>query len=211
MFFPIFTTVLIVFGLFTIYIRTTNKMITNKKDDLWEKELKANGVRRQPLTDINYIEHDPERLSFIKDEDTDEEEREYINTLMELKDKKIANLSSYTNTDLKMKYGPANLEYLSECDQNYLELVRTLYQFSCYEYNKGEIDKCRQILEYGVSVRTDVKGHYKLLADIYAKDFNFEAIERITKEAEKIESPTRDSVIEMLRTTDYFRADEGSL
>ena len=32
----------------------------------------------------------------------------------------ILNLSGKTNTDLKMEYGPANLPFLTECDNNFI-------------------------------------------------------------------------------------------
>ncbi|MCR5735264.1 MAG: hypothetical protein K6G22_11730 [Lachnospiraceae bacterium] len=204
MFFPIFTTVLIVFGLFSIYMKSSYKNIRNQGEDIWKRELEANKVRRQPLDDVKVFKPDLSKLPI--DEDTDDEDiKDYQNRLSAMKDRTMSNLSAYSNTDLKMKYGPANLELLTEYDQNFLELVRLLYQWAHYMHDKGETEKCIQILEYGVMIHTDVKAHYKLLADIYAADFNFEAIKRITEEAKKIESPTRDSIVEMLESTDYFR------
>ncbi|MCR4739442.1 MAG: hypothetical protein K5886_04180 [Lachnospiraceae bacterium] len=210
MFFPIFTTILIVFGLFSVYMKTSNKKIQNSGEDLWKRELEANRVRRRPLDDLNMVKLDLSALPI--DEDTDDEEiRDYQDKLKVLEKKEISNLSDYTNTDLKFKYGPANLEKLTELDQNFMELVRVLYQWAHYMYEKGEKEKCIRILEYGVSIHTDVKAHYKLLADIYAADFDFEAIKRITEEAKKTESPTRDSIVEMLESTDYFRPQEVHL
>ncbi|MCR4922642.1 MAG: hypothetical protein K5931_01395 [Lachnospiraceae bacterium] len=204
MFFPIFTTVLIVFGLFKIYIRMSGKKVDNSAKDFLERESRANGVRRQPLTDIKYIELDLSMLPIDLDTD-DEELKAYQDKVVSMEGKKISNLSSYTNTDLKFKYGPANLDYLTQCDQNFLELVRELYRWGDYLYKKGELEKAVKVLEYGVTIHSDVKSNYKLLADIYANSFDFASIDRITKEAEKIESPNRDSIIEMLKCTDYFK------
>ena len=70
------------------------------------------------------------------DEDEDEEENtleaayECINTLSSelrsLSKAKIADLSEYTNTDLRLKYGTPNFTMLSTADTNYTRLVQMM-------------------------------------------------------------------------------------
>ena len=40
---------------------------------------------------------------------------ECLSELQDLSDAKIVNLTGYTNTDLKLKYGTANITILSDC------------------------------------------------------------------------------------------------
>ena len=44
-----------------------------------------------------------------------------------LKEKKILNLSGFTNTDLKLEYGVGNLTELTDYDNNYVTLSRSLH------------------------------------------------------------------------------------
>ena len=125
MFFPIFTTLAIIIASFSIYMRHSGKNIDAEIKELWKRELEANSVRKQPLTDIVYIEPDFSKLPLNPD-DPDENIRDYQKKLLALRDKKIVNLSGISNTDLKLKYGVANLDYLSSCDENFLELVKYL-------------------------------------------------------------------------------------
>ena len=90
--------------------------------------------------------------------------------LRSLSTQKIVNLTGYTNTDLKLSYGTANITCLTEYDQNYTLLVSTLQKWAEALY-RGEAKKeCRQVLEYAVSIGTDVSHTYFLLADLYDEE-----------------------------------------
>ncbi len=185
-------------------MRRSRKSIDSELKEFWDRELQANSVRKQPLTDIQYVEPDFSMLPF-DEAPSDDSIKDYQDKLLALKDKKIVNLAGVSNTDLKLKYGVANLEYLSSCDNNFIELVKYLYLWANALFESGRKEEALQVLEYGVfSIHTDVRSHYKLLADIYASDFDFEAIDRITKEAEKLTSPNRDAIVKTLKKEDYF-------
>ncbi|MCR4658394.1 MAG: hypothetical protein K5770_19510 [Lachnospiraceae bacterium] len=206
MFFPIFTTIGLILAFFSVYMRRSRKGIDSELKNFWDRELKANSVRKQPLTDIIYIEPDFSALPF-DEAPSDDAVKDYQDRLLALKDKKIVNLSGVTNTDLKLKYGVANLDYLSSCDENYTELVKNLYLWANALYSSGKKEEAVKVLEYGVfDIHTDVRSHYRLLADIYASDFDFEAIEKETLEAEKLTSQNRDAIVKMLKSEDYFHA-----
>lgn len=87
--------------------------------------------------------------------------------LRSLSTQKIVNLTGYTNTDLKLSYGTANITCLTEYDQNYTLLVSTLQKWAEALYRGGAKKECRQVLEYAVSIGTDVSHTYFLLADLY--------------------------------------------
>ena len=90
--------------------------------------------------------------------------------LRSLSTHKIVNLTGYTNTDLKLSYGTANITCLTEYDQNYTLLVSTLQKWAEALYRGGAKKECRQVLEYAVSVSTDVSHTYFLLADLYDEE-----------------------------------------
>ncbi len=90
--------------------------------------------------------------------------------LRSLSTQKIVNLTGYTNTDLKLSYGTANITCLTEYDQNYTLLVSTLQKWAEALYRGGAKKECRQVLEYAVSIGTDVSHTYFLLADLYDEE-----------------------------------------
>lgn len=90
--------------------------------------------------------------------------------LRSLSTQKIVNLTGYTNTDLKLSYGTANITCLTEYDQNYTLLVSTLQKWAEALYRGGAKKECRQVLEYALSVGTDVSHTYFLLADLYDEE-----------------------------------------
>ena len=90
--------------------------------------------------------------------------------LRSLSTQKIVNLTGYTNTDLKLSYGTANITCLTEYDQNYTLLVSTLQKWAEVLYRGGAKKECRQVLVYAVSIGTDVSHTYFLLADLYDEE-----------------------------------------
>ena len=132
----------------------------------WDKELASNNVRKKSLDNLDYItiplEAFPVRVM------TDHEKvQEYISTIQVLSGSKIVNFTGITNTDLKLTYGTANLTSLSEYDENYSTLITTLQRWAKLLYEGGFTDDACTLLEYAVSIGSDVSVSYYLLAEIY--------------------------------------------
>ena len=144
------------------HIRMENKF----KQDFWEREEKANNVRKKPLDNLPYITLPFEKLPMDTLQE-DETVSECHRQLSALSSQKIVNLTGYTNTDLKLEYGTANITLLSEYDQNYTLLVRTLQEWAEALYKQNFTSEALQVLEFAVSTGTDVSHSYYLLADLY--------------------------------------------
>lgn len=146
-------------------------MEKNMKDAFWKREEEANHTRRKSLDNLPYITIPLEELPLafhITDDKTTAEECKEI--LRRLSTQKIVNFTGYTNTDLKLTYGTANITCLTEYDQNYTLLVSTLQKWAEALYLGGAKKECRQVLEYAVSIGTDVSHTYFLLADLYDEE-----------------------------------------
>lgn len=196
--YPIFIT-FVIFALFTfVYMNKTTNSFAKEKEAFLEKEREANSVRKMPLTDLNYISFDINNLPAI--ETDDEYIIERLHTLEVLSDEntKIVNLSAYTNTELKLKYGVANLNLLTEYDQNFINLCRCLYELGKRLYDSGDIEKAKAYLEYGIKCGTDLKLHYTLLADIYEQNIQYKEIVSLIKSAENINSALKSSLLKDL-------------
>ena len=90
----------------------------------WQRERDANNTRKQDISQLDYVDFSGVTLPFAQFEDTLLKECEQ--QVLNLKDKKVLNLTGISNTDLKMTYGAANLPLLTQYDQNFTLLVRTL-------------------------------------------------------------------------------------
>lgn len=170
-----------------------SKMEKRMKEAFWKREEKANHTRRKSLDNLPYITIPLEELPLAchitgdaaavrntgdaatvrntddaaANETISEECKEILRSLST---QKIVNLTGYTNTDLKLSYGTANITCLTEYDQNYTLLVSTLQKWAEVLYRGGAKKECRPVLEYAVSIGTDVSHTYFLLADLYDEE-----------------------------------------
>lgn len=188
------------------YMKTTNRKATLNTEAFFEREREANSVRKQPLTDIEFIELDMSKIPVVQTDN------EIINSAYKgldvLSTQKIANLSGYSNTDLKFKYGVANLPLLTEYDQNYTVLCRTLFDLGRELNAMNDIDSAVMVLEYGIECNTDLKSHYMLLANIYESRGQYDKIESLISSAEKMNSLLKNSLIKDLKEKLIPRDDE---
>lgn len=192
--YPIFLCVAI-FSLI-VFIKAKKSSAPNY-DAFWERENKANRVRKKPLDNLDYISIPITSLPIQKNT-TDEELLEYQEKISALAEQKIVNLTGITNTDLKLEYGAPNLPVLTEYDQNFILLARTLNAWAHRLYDLGMVSEAKTVLEFGISCRTDVRTHYILLAKIYKEEFHPERIDTLIETAETLNSLMRQPIINEL-------------
>ena len=119
-----------------------------------------------------------------------------------LEEQKIVNLTEYTNTDLKFKYGVANLTLLTEYDTNYNELITLLHNYGSILAKEGYSSQALSVLEYAISIGTDISGTYMLCAKIYQENKQWNKLAQLKKEAEKISTSRKDSIVRKLQEFD---------
>ena len=168
------------------------------QEAFWKREEEANHTRKKSLDDLPYITIPLDTLPMNGEPATDEicECRENIKALSSCK---IVNFTGYTNTDLKLKYGTANITLLSEYDLNYTFLVSTLQKWAEALYREGETMQCMQVLEYAVSIGTDVSHTYYLLADLYDQKGEAYRKEHLIEAAGSIHSPQGSIIVRTLQ------------
>ena len=195
----LFLSSLIVFcGLIAYENRKHKKMVEKSENDFWETEKKANSTRKKSLDHLIYITIPFEKLPMdtLKE---NPEITEYHRLLTELSTQKIVNLTGFTNTDLKLAYGTANINCLSDYDQNYTLLVRTLQSWAELLYVSGYIAQAQTILEFSISTDTDVSHSYYLLADIYDVNGETEKKLELINIAEKLNSSMHKVIVRTLQ------------
>ena len=198
---PYFASFIVFIILIAYEIRKNSRIAKAQEDAFWDRENKANSTRKKSLDDLNYISIQIEMLPFtIMEEDPSIME---IHTLIKsLSETKIVNLTGFSNTDLKLKYGAANLSLLSQFDKNYTLLVRTLQKWASLLYQNGYIKEAQDILEFAVSTKTDISGTYKLLATIYVETGYPSRISELKEVASTLQSVMQKPIVRMLKESD---------
>ena len=180
-------------GLFIIFLSVAayyRKRATAQQkkvtEDFWSREDQANQIRRKDISNLPYITIPLEKFPIgISD---DEELTDYENDLKTLASRKILNLSHQSNTDLKLAYGPANLPALSEYDQNYTTLLRNLVAYADCLIKNGFKSEAVPVLEFGISIDSDIRANYTLLAELYKEQGNASKIQELIDKAASLDS-----------------------
>ena len=196
--FPFFASFIVFCLWLTHQLRKAKKLQLNSEKNYWEKEALANSTRRKPLNSLNYIQIPLEQFSFenLTPNSTVNDAKEL---LQNLSGQKIVNLTGFTNTDLKLKYGAPNISLLTEYDQNYTLLVRTLQTLAEEYYRQGFEDDAQKVLEFAISTGTDVSQSYFLLADLYEKKGALDKVEKLARKAASVPSILKNSIVHTLQ------------
>ena len=168
------------------------------REDFLEAEAKANATRRADISGLPYLQIEDALKSLPLDKAEAAGAAREVRLLKELHKKRILNLSMYTNTELKSMYGPANLEELSAADERFTELIRYLNSIGKKLVEAGDSISARAVLEYAVSIDSDISETFALLGGIYASSSETEAFDRLYAKAEGISSISRDITLAKL-------------
>lgn len=197
--FPALFAIFVTFLLWLSYeLRKAKKLDADSSASFWQREAQADNVRRQSLDNLDYITIPLDSLPFFSG--IDEKLDELQKNITDLAPCTMVNLSNYTNTELKLMYGPANLPALTEYDQNYTRLVRTLYQWGNRLSEIGHDKEAIQVLEYAVSIKSDVTAGYLLLGKLYQKTGSPHKIDTLIATASSLDSLLKDSLVQQLKT-----------
>lgn len=189
---------LIVFIIFlSVRIKRQTKIRQNNEKNFWERERLANSVRRKSLDGLNYIRIPLETFpTHVMQED--ETVLECIDLMESLTAQKIVNLTGYSNTDLKLEYGTANITVLTEYDQNYTLLVRTLQKWADILIAAGYVKEAAILMEFAVNTQTDISRTYYQLADYYVSQRESEKIQWLKDTADGLRSSNRNIILNHL-------------
>ena len=162
-------------------------------DEYFAREHEANRTRKQPLDDLNYVQipFDFIPKTLLEDNAIVQDCHE---TLERLADKKIVNFTGYTNTDLKLQYGIANLPTLMAYDENYTLYARTIYKLAKLYYENGYESNARILLEKAVESGTDITGNYTLLVSIYQKKDEQDKITALISQTDQLHSASKANI-----------------
>jgi len=178
-------------------LRKTRRIHDKQEASFWQREEQSNSVRRKSLDNLDYI-HIPMETLPVHVLSDNPQAAEYIRIIEELSLVPIVNLTGFSNTDLKLEYGAANITILSEYDERYTRLVSTLQKWADLLYDEGYAEEAVTIMEFAVDTHTDVSRTYDLLSRIYLQTGRTDKIASLIKVAESLHSLNKKVILHHL-------------
>ncbi len=195
---PVLASFIIILAIISRLIKKSSRAMDAEQQSFWSKEQESNSVRKKSLDGLNYVTIPFDKLPCEVHKDHPLI-AECLSTLQTLSERKIVNLTGVTNTDLKLTYGTANITVLTEYDQNFTVLVTTLQKWAEALYDLDAVAEAQTVLEYAVSVDSDVTTSYELLASVYATNQNPAGIEELIKHAQELTSSSGKIIVRKLQ------------
>ena len=172
---------------FTIMLRRLSSRDRKIQDEFWDRELRSNTVRKKDISSLSYITIPLDTFPIGKYAD-----------LRGLADRQILNLNGASNTDLKLTYGVPNFQFLSECDENFAVLARTLVRYGNRLFALGHAQEAETVLAFGVACHSDIVSNYTLLADIYRALGKDNKLDSLIASANTLDSSRKDAILKKL-------------
>lgn len=190
--------VLILLSLFNLLRNRSRRSMKESQDAFWEKEQRANRTRKQDISNLDYIQIPLH--TFPVGAYADDTLAELEQTLQTLSSRKILNLSGISNTDLKLQYGAANLNILSDCDTDFTTLARTLSAYGEQLAALGHWQDAVTVLEFGIDCKTDISKNYTLLGMLYREHGEQGKLQELTDIVRNSDMLLKDSVLKQLES-----------
>lgn len=188
--------IIILLSLFSLFRNRSQRSIQENQESFWEKEQRANQTRKQDISGLAYIRVplDTFPVGQYKDPKLAELEQE----LKTLSQRQILNLTGISNTDLKLTYGAANLNILSDCDANFTALARALASYGEQLAALGHWQDAVNVLEYGIFCGTDISKNYTLLGTLYREHGETAKLNRLIETVQGTDLLLKDSILQQL-------------
>ena len=198
---------LIVFASFIIFVlwltvnlKKTEKTNQQIEEEFWERETKANSVRKKNLDHLPYITFDFDALPTADSfSESGAQVPESLEILQNLRDKKMLNLNGISNTDLKLKYGAPNITRLSEYEENFTIFSIHIVRLAQALYDIDRKSEAKTLLEKTIVTGTDISEHYLLLARLYLEEGKPGKINDLILLAEKLPTMMKDTILTRLK------------
>ena len=190
---------IILLAIFQFFLKKNTKKHEEQNKEFWKREREANTVRKKDISALNYIII-PDTLPVPVDYSGSEGNnlKTALNYFYTFKDKKMLNLTGKSNTDLKAAYGAANLDALSEYDENCTQMLKSIIPLATELNKSGLTDEAAAYLEFGISCHTDITQNYIMLGEYYASKGNKDKIQHLVNVAESLDSLTKKTIISRL-------------
>ena len=152
------------------WIRYKNNIGTRGRYEPLEKyqldDLKSNHVRKKEISEEYFVRPDIGRLPFM--EKPDGSLARLQETVRSRASSKMIRLpKQMDNIEVKMTFGTANLEVVTQCEENYYRFIMALVSWGEQLYKEGYVKEAEEALLESVALGSDMSRSYTLLIDLY--------------------------------------------
>ena len=120
--------------------------------------------------------------------------------LVQCSKNRMLNVNGMTNTDIKLEYGAANLEYIAGYGDEFSKMTLLLCDYAKALMEKERFDLAETVLEYGREVRSDISSNYTLLGDCYANGEKWDKLDELVADLPALGLPLQKKVLDYLGT-----------
>lgn len=194
--FPFLTVFIILLIAYSIRRTTLTRRREQREEAFWAREKEAEHAPARDLSTLEYIRVPVERFSFgaVDDDELSMLEEE----LLTLAKKPLLNLDGRTNTDVRLDYGAANFDAVSQMGEDYDRLIVVLCDYAKGLMEAGREDLASGVLEYGVEIGTDISANYTLLGDCYRHAGEEAKLAGLRSKVEASQLLLKDSILRQL-------------
>lgn len=196
--FPILASLIVFSFILSFAIKLSNSRMQKKNAEFWAREFKSNSIRKKPTDNLKFLTIPLESFptNLLND---NQSVLECIDILENLTTEKIVNLTGFTNTDLKLEYGTANLTALSAYDHNYTVMIRTIQKWADILLDENYKKEAVILMEYALSTGTDISATYYKLAEYYSENRDYSSVDKLIAHAECLKSSNKKVILRHLK------------
>ncbi|MBQ5431500.1 MAG: hypothetical protein IIU28_07610 [Lachnospiraceae bacterium] len=151
--------------LLAIRLAKIRKHQSETENAFWNREKQADTAVDRDLNSLTYITIPLDKfpLHFSEDEAVIMIEE----ALEEIATHRLLNLNGKTNTDLKIEYGPGNLDTVQQMGDDFSQMTILLCDYAKCLMEVERYHDALTVLSFGASVRSDISTNYMLMGDCY--------------------------------------------
>lgn len=196
---PIFL-ILVLSTAFAVRVMMKKNSVSLKStiDDLLQKEMKANTTRKKELDSDIYI-YPSKNILPLKDYPPTDEYKKIIKLQKNVARKSELPMIKFkeqiSNTELKLKYGRANLDTITIYEEHYNSYIRGISDWAKELIKLNNYTDAKIILEEAVNMKSDLTSTYILLTDVYIKSNMPQKINELKELVENSDMTLKDKVL----------------
>jgi hypothetical protein len=166
----LFSLFLIFLIIFNIKLKKSTRQKAIQTQSFFQKERESMFVRKKSLDSLHYITLD---LATLPLRELDPDSTPLYKKAYAKQESVVSKASlpmvhmEESNIDLKLTFGPANLEIIIQYEENYTQFMRALLQWALALQEAALYEECIQVLEISTALRSDFSKTYILLRDLY--------------------------------------------
>lgn len=193
--------------------KKTQKLARRQSDEFWDREAKANQTKNKDISQLPLLHVSESDLVLSAATDTSAADNSITDnsatdkSVIYFSDKVRTNikepmmdLSSYSNTDLKLAYGVGNFKTLSDYDENFNSFLTNLTNLARAYADAGCLTKSRDTYCAAIRFGSRKVSDYTELGQIYLKLDDPQSISLLIAEVADGNHPRKDTVLDSLRS-----------